>query len=71
MTTALAIVNEVMDFSLSVCFVLNAIDDFHKLFIDEVKVSKPFFNAAEKSIIIIKFDVENNTVGTTDCRNSI
>ena len=39
-----------------------AIDDFHKLFIDEVKGSKPLFNAAEKSIIIIKFDVDNNTV---------
>jgi len=29
---------------------------------DEVKVSKPLYNAAEKSIIIIKFDVDNNTV---------
>ena len=37
-----------------------AIRDFHNVFIDEVKTS--FYNAAEKSIIIIKFDVDNNTV---------
>jgi len=45
--------------------ITQTIDDFHKLFIDGVKVSKPlFYNAAEKSLIIIKFeiDVDNNTV---------
>jgi len=39
------------------------IRDFHNVFIDEVKVSKPlFYNATEKLIIIIKCDVDNNTV---------
>jgi len=55
-----------MNFKLSthIIFGESSIDDFHKLFMDEVKVSKPLltYNAAENSITLsqFKFNVDNN-----------
>ena len=41
---------------------IQTIDDFQKIFIDEWKSQSLFYNTAKKSIIVIKFDVDNNTV---------